>query len=1157
MSELVQTNTQGETGAEQEEQPLNPLFTLSEDEVRLRYERNEITPEEVQDWSTHDTLNKGGLYDMSEDSLRYAYDRGLVTEAHVELWTAYKNGQVPKGYNPSKGRGNYDLMQLAMGAEIEQHHGEAVAPAFLLDPTDWVVDFLTFGAAKAPKLFSMGVKEGAKLWARETGKDMVYGRIASGAMDGIDAMGGGFVTQMLGAITSPAAATVIATSTRRGLIELFKKFGKNNPQVLDNIRKTVDAVPEDPMSKKIQDVLGELGEKGHWTPADAKPKPKVDPEAVVDSNKVFDDVVENMADNKILKENAAEDYIPQYGEKLVQRLKDNGMGGHEIVDAINRVSRKATKKVVTDSAAEAKVQSEVKKLSNGMGMSKVRTERALQYAHDAKLSAQELNHKARMVNETLTSLAKRIDNEIDAKVLDVEEPKMSDVLEITEMIRVMDEVQEAFMGIRAEAGRTLRTYRDDQLMKNRFDFVNAPKQDLASMKAAQGRDMVKALKYFRKANGAKAKNRAARNLQKNRFLKGVLELEQAMLLSHWRTQVVNIVGSSMAAGNELAVRYAAINWRAWKEAGGWKKPFSRDELAMAEWQSQKDAIKQALVETLRIKGGWKGIIDNPREAFLSESSGRAWKAFWTSEPQLDRMMKYEGQSLGAIPDYLRVKGMKIPLGKIIRLPFHGLTAGDEIFKGLGYRMEMNRILFRQARDAGAKNADEVAKYMGNAVRDGVPREVHEAAIRQARYQTFTDELGTGALGKIEGVLNTGPGLVGRILAVPFYRVIVNIPKYAAQQTPLGLLARKHQEIFKAAYKGDNDAKQAAVELMARYALGTSVLATGVAMHQAGMITGRTPKDQREIHKTAGVQPYSFVGDNADGSKSFVDYNRIDPHAFLFGIGADLSAAYDYMKWYQKDMEDYGMSETDLGEVIAAYLVAFTEPLMNKTVAKSAKDLADFAMNEERKWDKFALKQVDKFYPRALDLAAPFQDGSEVLREARTLTEQFYKKFVPEKAGAMRHIIYGTPVEREDRVVGMLNKRTMDTDPVMRMFLRTGTNIKEPAQKGTKRGMPWEFTDKQYDEYMDRIAQSGLREHLTTLVEEIEASGTKDDAWISDQLRNTVSKWREIIRTEMLFGENAILTQEEIEYRLSMSADAAIGAISLQHKTARTYNFFND
>ena len=81
------------------------------------------------------------------------------------------------------------------------------------------------------------------------------------------------------------------------------------------------------------------------------------------------------------------------------------------------------------------------------------------------------------------------------------------------------------------------------------------------------------------------------------------------------------------------------------------------------------------------------------------------------------------------------------MGEFVRLPGRALLAGDELFKSVGYRMELNARAFRQAASEGLEG-DDMARRIDEIIRNP-PEDVRLASIDAGRYQTFTKPLGEG------------------------------------------------------------------------------------------------------------------------------------------------------------------------------------------------------------------------------------------------------------------------------------------------------------------------------------------------------------------------------------------------------------------------------
>jgi hypothetical protein len=74
--------------------------------------------------------------------------------------------------------------------------------------------------------------------------------------------------------------------------------------------------------------------------------------------------------------------------------------------------------------------------------------------------------------------------------------------------------------------------------------------------------------------------------------------------------------------------------------------------------------------------------------------------------------------------------------------------------------------------------------------------------------------------------------------------------------------------------------------------GSIALTIAASLTADGKITGGGPRDPklRAALEATGWKPYSFIRENADGSHTYVPFNRFDPVGMPFGIAADLTEA---------------------------------------------------------------------------------------------------------------------------------------------------------------------------------------------------------------------------------------------------------------------------
>jgi hypothetical protein len=267
----------------------------------------------------------------------------------------------------------------------------------------------------------------------------------------------------------------------------------------------------------------------------------------------------------------------------------------------------------------------------------------------------------------------------------------------------------------------------------------------------------------------------------------------------------------------------------------------------------------------------KGLVDGARDGFRL-----AWNVLKTGEPT-DPMQKVEAEKFRAITsENLNIAGpagrFADFMGEAIRVPGRLLTAGDEYFKSVGYRMELYAQAYRQAFNEGLR--DEAAAKRVVEIIENPPENIKQAAIDASRYQTFTNQLGkTGKV--VEQARNNIP--YARVV-MPFVRTPVNVMSYAFERTPLAPLSSSFREEIAA---GGTRRDLALGKLIA----GSMAMAVSADLVLSGSITGAGPTNpkMRNIMRATGWQPYSIkVGDK------YYAYNRLDPVGALLGLSADVT-----------------------------------------------------------------------------------------------------------------------------------------------------------------------------------------------------------------------------------------------------------------------------
>jgi|TARA_R110000824_G_scaffold80556_2_gene202603 hypothetical protein len=374
------------------------------------------------------------------------------------------------------------------------------------------------------------------------------------------------------------------------------------------------------------------------------------------------------------------------------------------------------------------------------------------------------------------------------------------------------------------------------------------------------------------------------------------------LLSGLGTHVVNFVGNSLTIGTAVGERYIAAGIsqapRFVGKGGG--------EVTFREANNQAAGIAMGAIDGMRL----------------------AWQALKTGEPA-DVLQKMELENHRSLTgEQLNISGVTGRafdyIGEMVRIPGRLLTASDEFFKAVGYRMELNAQAFRQIHQEGLEGAVAGARYQ--EIIKNPPENIQIAAINAARYQTFTNNLkdlqlqSVGNLGRAAETARNQTGIFGGLVKVviPFVRTPTNIMSYTLERTPLALISRN--------VRADIAAGGARKDLaLAKIATGSMIMMGASMLAQSGSITGAGHPDYkiRKLQEKSGWQPYSvLIGD------TYYAYNRLDPIGSLLGIAADATYIMN------------NSSEQDAAELSVAISLALTQNMANKTYTSGVFEFMD-------------------------------------------------------------------------------------------------------------------------------------------------------------------------------------------------------------------------
>ncbi|MFC3691461.1 hypothetical protein ACFOWB_04445 [Chenggangzhangella methanolivorans] len=383
----------------------------------------------------------------------------------------------------------------------------------------------------------------------------------------------------------------------------------------------------------------------------------------------------------------------------------------------------------------------------------------------------------------------------------------------------------------------------------------------------------------------------------------------------------------------------------------------------------------------------------------------------------------------------------------IGLPTRGLGFVDELVKQTVYRSSLaSRAVVRAMDDGMARGLS------GDALREFVRQDIDSTlkagfdefgqgldpeALREAQIATFSQDLQPGTLGKHVQALAQNNWAVGMLL--PFVKTPTNALRYGWKLSPgLNML----QTEFRQAITGKAGPELQA-EAIGQFSLGT--MAMGVAALAAidGRITGGGPNDPKmkaELMAT-GWQPYSFVRHNANGSRTYVPFGRLDPVAIPLGIAADIVDALYVRQQTGQDI--------DVEAAIFSPVLAITKQFREKSYLLSMSQALDALFDDDPKGER-----AQRFFGSMAANMVPYSammrqaNPDDTLHEARGVVDRImatvpgWSTKVPKRYDA-----WGDPVTAYSR-----NWFASDDDgsvvdrEVQRLLVETGSSITRVAPR---------------------------------------------------------------------------------------------------------------
>lgn len=453
------------------------------------------------------------------------------------------------------------------------------------------------------------------------------------------------------------------------------------------------------------------------------------------------------------------------------------------------------------------------------------------------------------------------------------------------------------------------------------------------------------------------------------------------------------------------------------------------------------------------KASWELAKFNPKAASATMQAaegevGSTWRAAAEGRTIIDSHGALDAQHppaltakrFGVDEDTILGRGIDT-LGALVRVPFHALAAGDDLFKSAHYHASLNAEAYRQATREGLKG-DAFAKRIAEIIAEP-PHDIVKKAVEDSRYYTFSNNL--GPMGRaVQSLANNAPG--GWVV-VPFIRTPGNIISGFVERFPV--LGMMHSQ-----FRADIAAGGARRDMaLAKQATGGLLVAGAWALAEAGVIRGGGEPNY-EAEKAGGIGRYSLkVGDK------WYSFSRFDPIASFLGVVADLHDI--YKRSPDMDMSDHAV----------ALITGFSNNIMNKSWLSGATKLIAMLANPEMEAENWTEQLVTSAVPFGAALRTVRKEIDPGVKEVRGVVDALMaatpglSKAVPNKVN-----ILGEEVKYEGAAgPDILSPFTMiseNRDPVARAIKDNNIDIKQPPRtRRSARGEDLELTPQQYHDFL--------------------------------------------------------------------------------------------
>ena len=249
----------------------------------------------------------------------------------------------------------------------------------------------------------------------------------------------------------------------------------------------------------------------------------------------------------------------------------------------------------------------------------------------------------------------------------------------------------------------------------------------------------------------------------------------------------------------------------------------------------------------------------------------------------------------------------------------GITSGMETLRNLTYKaLDVGDTPF--VKENFISRLGSYINAQGIKSVDEVPDEAIQIAYEEAMKATYKDN--SWAVGMVSGVKKAIGKIpyVGKPISdaiIPFVQAPANIGARMIDYSPIRG-TKGIADIVKGAKSADEVVVKRGIEELSKGVTGTAAVLAGIALHNAGIITGSysKDKDQAQFQKQNGFREYAIkVGDK------YFTYDWMQPAAQPLIVGSIIADAIQKSDEYDSDLLNYVGADGDDKKVKTAKAVA--------------------------------------------------------------------------------------------------------------------------------------------------------------------------------------------------------------------------------------------